>query len=85
MIDVWGKSSCVQCDATYRALKSRGLNEGEHWQRHDLTAPENAATLQWVMDDLNYTQAPVVFVDDDNHWCGFRPDKIATLTPGESP
>jgi glutaredoxin-like protein NrdH len=27
---------------------------------------------------LGYLQAPVVVTDDD-HWSGFRPDKIATL------
>lgn len=81
MIDIYSKPNCVQCNATYRAFDAKGLVEGTHWQKHDLAAPENDATLQWIMEDLNYSQAPVVVVDDDNHWSGFRPDKIATLTP----
>lgn len=81
MIDVWSKPQCPQCTATYRALESKGIKEDVHWRKHDLTAPENDHALQWIMNDLGYSQAPIVIIDDDNHWSGFRPDKIAALTP----
>ena len=36
---------------------------------------ENPDALEYVQD-LGYLQAPVVVVDDDDHWAGFRPDHI---------
>jgi len=56
-ITVYTKPSCVQCNATYRALDSAAL---EH------------------VKSLGYLQAPVVVTDED-HWSGFRPDKIDEL------
>jgi hypothetical protein len=29
-----------------------------------------------VVDELGYTEAPVVVVDEHDHWSGFRPDQI---------
>lgn len=70
-VTVYTKPSCVQCTATYRALDSKGIE----YEVHDLS--EDAAALQAVKE-LGYLQAPVV-VTDDEHWSGFRPDKIAEL------
>lgn len=79
MITVFSKPGCVQCTATGRALASKGLREGADWEYRDLSLPENAAALEWVMEDLGYRQAPIVVVDDETHWSGFRPDCIAKL------
>ncbi|MDF2917992.1 MAG: glutaredoxin-like protein NrdH [Microbacterium sp.] len=68
-ITVYSKPSCVQCNATYRALDSKGIE----YQVIDLS--ENPAALEYVQD-LGYLQAPVVVVDDHDHWSGFRPDHI---------
>lgn len=70
-VTVYTKPSCVQCTATYRALDSKGIE----YEVHDLSEDETA--LQHVKE-LGYLQAPVV-VTDDEHWSGFRPDKIAEL------
>lgn len=70
-ITVYTKPSCVQCNATYRALDSKGLD----YEILDLTEDEKALEM---VKSLGYLQAPVVITDDD-HWAGFRPDKIATL------
>lgn len=67
-ITVYSKPSCVQCTATYRALDRAGLS----YHVVDLSADERA--LSQVME-LGYQQAPVVFADDE-HWAGFRPDRI---------
>jgi hypothetical protein len=32
-----------------------------------------------VIEDLGYTEAPVVVVSDEDHWSGFRPDQIDRL------
>lgn len=79
MITVFSKPGCVQCTTTGRALTSKGLREGKDWGYRDLTLPENAAALEWVMEDLGYKQAPIVVVDDETHWSGFRPDLIAKI------
>ncbi|SEC00580.1 ribonucleoside-diphosphate reductase class Ib glutaredoxin subunit [Paramicrobacterium humi] len=70
-ITVYTKPSCVQCTATYRALDSKGLE----YEIHDLSEDEGA--LEQVKA-LGYLQAPVVIADDE-HWSGFRPDKINEL------
>lgn len=68
---VYTKPSCVQCNATYRALDAKGVE----YEIHDLS--EDPKALEQVKA-LGYLQAPVV-VTDEGHWSGFRPDKIDEL------
>ncbi|PJJ55709.1 glutaredoxin-like protein NrdH [Compostimonas suwonensis] len=70
-ITVYSKPACVQCNATYRALDSKGIE----YEIFDVTADEHALE---TVKELGYLQAPVVITDED-HWSGFRPDKIAEL------
>jgi glutaredoxin-like protein NrdH len=70
-ITVYTKPSCVQCNATYRALDSKGI------EYNILDVSEDPAALEQVKA-LGYLQAPVVITDED-HWSGFRPDKIDEL------
>jgi glutaredoxin-like protein NrdH len=70
-VTVYTKPSCVQCNATYRALDSKSID----YEIHDLS--EDPAALEKVKA-LGYLQAPVVITDED-HWAGFRPDKIDEL------
>lgn len=70
-ITLFTKPSCVQCTATYRALDAKGID----YDVVDLS--EDAAALEQVKS-LGYLQAPVVITDED-HWSGFRPDKIDEL------
>ena len=70
-ITVYTKPSCVQCNATYRALDSKGID----YEVLDLSVDPTA--LEHVKS-LGYLQAPVVVTDED-HWSGFRPDKIDEL------
>ena len=71
-IAVYSKPSCVQCTATYRALDKQGIE----YEVFDVSVDEKALA---AVKDLGYMQAPVVVTEDD-HWSGFRPDKIATLS-----
>lgn len=71
-LTVYSKPSCVQCNATYRALDALGIE----YNIVDLT--QNDAALEYVKE-LGYAQAPVVVVDDQDHWAGFRPDKIERI------
>ncbi|SNU01042.1 ribonucleoside-diphosphate reductase class Ib glutaredoxin subunit [Ruaniaceae bacterium KH17] len=70
-ITVYSKPNCVQCDATYRALKKHGLE----YDVVDISV--DAEALQTVKA-LGYQQAPVVFAGGD-HWAGFRPDRIKAV------
>jgi glutaredoxin-like protein NrdH len=70
-ITVYSKPACVQCTATTRALAAKGIA----FDLVDLT--EDAEAMARVTE-LGYRQAPVVMAGDD-HWAGFRPDKIAAL------
>lgn len=70
-ITIFTKPHCVQCNATCRALDKQGIA----YQLIDLT--EDEAALQQVRA-LGYREVPVVMTGDD-HWSGFRPDKISTL------
>lgn len=70
-ITVYSKPLCVQCDATKRALTKAGVA----YSVVDVT--EDAEALAKVKS-LGYMQAPVVITGDD-HWAGFRPDKIKAL------
>ena len=71
-ITVYTKPACVQCTATFRALEKAGIA----FETVDLSVDRNA--LDYVMA-LGYLQAPVVIVGDDDHWAGYRPERIRTL------
>lgn len=70
-ITVYTKPACVQCNATYRALDKAGVEYSV------IDISEDAAARDYVMA-LGYLQAPVVVAGED-HWSGFRPDRIKTL------
>lgn len=70
-ITVYSKPACVQCTATKRALDKQGIE----YEIFDVSVDDKA--LQTVKE-LGYLQAPVVIAGDD-HWSGFRPDKISEL------
>jgi len=70
-ITVYSKPACVQCNATYKALDRQGIP----YATVDITLDSEAR--DYVMA-LGYLQAPVVVAGDD-HWSGFRPDRINAL------
>ena len=70
-VTVYTKPACVQCNATYRALDKKGIT----YQSVDIS--QDAEALE-RLKALGYMQAPVVVTDQD-HWSGFRPDKIAAI------
>lgn len=71
-ITVYTKPACVQCKATYKALDKQGVD----YKLVDITEVPEAR--DYVMS-LGYLQAPVVVAGED-HWSGFRPDRIKALT-----
>lgn len=67
--------ACPQCVLTERVLSAAGIPFTEV----DLTDDSNATARDYVTGDLGYTQAPVVVVDDHDHWSGFQPDLLKRL------
>lgn len=72
MITVYTKPACVQCTATKRALDKAGLE----YEMVDISLDDEAR--EYVMA-LGHLQAPVVVAGED-HWSGFRPDRIKALS-----
>ncbi|ANT62864.1 NrdH-redoxin (plasmid) [Salipiger sp. CCB-MM3] len=68
---VYSKPNCVQCTATTRALKSKGID-------FDVVDLSEDAEAMAEVTSLGYRQAPVVMAGEV-HWSGFRPDKIAQI------
>lgn len=71
-ITVYTKPSCVQCNATYKALDKHGIE----YNTVDISQDDNAR--DFIMG-LGYLQAPVVVVGTSTHWSGFRPERIKEL------
>lgn len=74
-LTVYTTPDCVRCTATCRQLDKGGLS----YRTIDVTTDPPARS--YVTDELGYTLAPVVVVDqdEDNHWSGYRPDLIKAL------
>ena len=69
MTVLYSKPNCAQCTATARKLKAEKV---EH-EVVDLSADPDALAR---IKGLGYLQAPVVVVDENTHWSGYRPDLI---------
>ena len=72
MIKIFSKPKCVQCSMTMRTLD----RQGTEYEVIDVTQDTAAATL---IQSWGYRQVPVVQVGEE-HWSGFRPDRLSTLT-----
>jgi len=70
-VTVYTKPACVQCNATYKALDKLGVE-------YDIVDISLDAEARDYVMALGYLQAPVVVAGDD-HWSGFRPDRIKAL------
>ena len=71
MVIVYTLPACVQCDSTKRLLTKNEIPYNEV----DLSQDSDALTM---VRSMGYTAAPVVVAGED-HWSGFRPDKLSTL------
>jgi glutaredoxin-like protein NrdH len=66
--------ACMQCRLTKAALTTAGLDFEE------IDVRQSVEALEYIQQDLGYTQAPVVVIDDQDHWSGFQPDQIHRVT-----
>lgn len=71
---VYSTPNCGQCRMTYQVLDRQGVPYTV------VDVSENPAALEYVQD-LGYSQAPVVVMSDQEHWSGFRPDLLTKIAP----
>lgn len=72
MVTVYTLPACVQCESTKRLLTRNNVPFEE------INMSENLDALDMIKT-LGYTAAPVVMSGED-HWSGFRPDKLSALS-----
>lgn len=70
-VTLYAKPGCPQCEATRRQLEKDGIG----YRKIDIT--QDPAAYE-ACTALGYSSAPVV-VFGDQHWSGFRPDRIDAL------
>lgn len=76
MVTVYSKPDCVQCVATYKGLKRKGVT----YEVIDITEDREALNFARSLGD--YASAPIVYDSQTGqHWSGFKPDRINALTP----
>jgi glutaredoxin-like protein NrdH len=69
-------SGCFACTKT----KQKFVEAGLAFREVDITT--NAAALEYISEDLGYSQAPVVVYDRDgseDSWSGLNPGKIQQI------
>ncbi|UDG79525.1 glutaredoxin-like protein NrdH [Candidatus Steffania adelgidicola] len=71
-IIIYTKANCIQCYATCRAMDRKGID----YQLVDLLEDREAVHHVKM---LGYQQVPVIQTPNE-HWSGFRPDKISLLS-----
>lgn len=71
-VTVYGKPNCMQCDMTEKYLKRANVP----YNKIDIT--EDDVAYDYITG-LGYLQAPVVDTGSD-HWSGFIPARLATLS-----
>lgn len=72
---IYTKPQCVQCDMTIKLMNKLGVK----YHTVDLSTNEEALA---TVKDMGYMSAPVIVVNEDNHWSGFRMDKVKSLSEG---
>ncbi len=70
-IIIYTRNNCVQCQATKRAMESRGFD-------FELINIDNQPEAGDMLRAQGFRQLPVV-VTDEISWSGFRPDMINRL------
>lgn len=72
-ITVYTKPGCFGCRKTVEKFVEAHLD----FREIDLT--QEPVALEYVTEELGYSQAPIVVVDDHFHWSGLNPANIATV------
>lgn len=72
-VAVYSQPNCIQCTMTHRQLDKLGI-------AHDVVDLTKDPDAHAYVTGLGYTSAPVVVVNDgEDHWSGFKPDRLKGL------
>ena len=72
-VTVYTKPNCPQCNATHKHLTNLGID-------HDTVDVTQDPEAHAYVTGLGYQAAPVVVVNDgEDHWSGYRPDRLKGL------
>lgn len=69
---VIGKPDCQGCKLTTKMLDQFGIE----YTYSDVEKSEDSMSLA---KRLGYTSLPIIFLSEDEHWSGFRPDLLRAL------
>lgn len=69
-VTVYTKNDCPQCKMTKRVL-----NE-EEIEYEEFNVEEDKEKMEYVREVLGFTSIPVVVIEGEEPFTGFRPDKL---------
>ncbi|MEE5181092.1 glutaredoxin family protein [Bacillus subtilis] len=72
-ITVYTKNGCPQCEMTKNVLKGEGI------EFVSKNVEEDSEAYVYVVERLGLRQMPVVEVEGEEPFAGFRPDKLQEL------
>lgn len=72
-VTVYTKYGCPQCDMTKNVLNGNGVE----YELHNVEDDE--AAMKFVREDLGLSSMPVVIVEGQEPFTGFRPDLLQGL------
>lgn len=72
-ITVYTKNGCPQCEMTKNVLKGEGV------EFVSKNVEEDSEAYVYVVETLGLRQMPVVEVEGEEPFAGFRPDKLQEL------
>jgi glutaredoxin-like protein NrdH len=72
-VTVYTKNGCPQCDMTKAMLSGEGV------EFDVINVEEDEKTLDYVVNTLGLRQMPVVLIEGEEPFTGFRPDILLSL------
>lgn len=72
-VTVYTKYGCPQCEFTKRKLTELGI------EYSTINVEDDEKAMKHVKEELGFTSMPVVVVEGQEPFAGFRPDKLEEL------
>ena len=72
-VTVYTKYGCPQCDMTKRVLTNEGI------EFETINVEDNEQAFTYIKEELGLSSMPVVIVEGQEPFTGFRPDKLQEL------
>jgi glutaredoxin-like protein NrdH len=72
-VTVYTKYGCPQCDMTKLVLDGEGI------EYETINVQDDEKAMEYVKEVLGLTSMPVVIVEGEEPFTGFRPDKLQEI------